>query len=141
MIYDSHPLIRHWLVVGVSYFSYDVVAMYAVFKAGTAAIAPQAGWTDFLAARPLIIVHHLVIPLIVVPFFFMVGAVRGDYLIAAFVLMEASTPFVSARRILEILGRFLQSKQGTVGLYRLLISTSGASSSFTLSIYLIHSLC
>jgi len=105
VIYDSHPLIRHWLVVGVSYFAYDLVAMYAVFKTGTAATAPQAGWTDFLAARPLIIVHHLVIPLIVVPFFFMVGAVRGDYLIAAFVLMEASTPFVSARRILEILGQ------------------------------------
>jgi len=105
VVYDSHPLIRHWLVVGVSYFAYDVFAMYAVFKVGTAPTAPQAGWTNFLASRPMIIVHHVFIPFMVVPFFFMVDGVTGDYLIAAFTLMEASTPFVSARRILEILGQ------------------------------------
>ena len=102
VIYDSIPVIRHWMVVGMAYFAYDLVAMYAVFKSAS---ETAVGWRDFVAARPLIIVHHVLFPFVCVPLFLMQGKITGDYLIAAFTLAEASTPFVSARRILEILGK------------------------------------
>ena len=79
------------------------------------------GWLSFVWARPLILIHHILVPFIVVPLVLMQGEKRGDYLIAAFCLMEASTPFVSARRILEILGnlilclRFYYGRGGIVG--------------------------
>ena len=104
VIYDSIPLIRHWMVVGVSYFAYDLLAMYAVFKAGATSGVAAVGWRDFLSSRPLIIVHHVLLPFVVVALFLMQGRIKGDYLIAVFTLAEASTPFVSSRRILEILG-------------------------------------
>jgi len=112
VIYDSIPLIRHWMIVGVSYFVYDVFAMYKVFLAKSvdedevpATGSNRFGWLSFVWARPLILIHHILVPFIVVPLVLMQGEKRGDYLIAAFCLMEASTPFVSARRILEILGQ------------------------------------
>ena len=90
------------MVVGMAYFAYDLVAMYTVFMAS--ALKGGVGWRDFVFSRPLIILHHVLIPFVGVPLFLMQGKIKGDYLIAAFTLAEASTPFVSARRILEILG-------------------------------------
>jgi len=106
---DKYPIIHHFLVVGASYFAYDLLAMYQAFKettipdqGATAASNAKATPLSFLRARPLIIFHHILLPFIGVPVF-LSQVNRGDYLIAVFLLMEGSTPSVSLRRILELL--------------------------------------
>ena len=58
----------------------------------------------FAAAKNLILVHHIMIPLLGIPVSYNQNFKMGDFLFAIGFLMEASTPFVCLRRILEILG-------------------------------------
>lgn len=57
----------------------------------------------------LLVAHHLVLPFFIFPIF--MGGLKsfggGDCLVAAGFLLEASTPFVSLRKILAILGTVL----------------------------------
>ncbi len=59
----------------------------------------------FIHARPLMIAHHMVLPLILFPVFMAFQTGLGDCLLAIGFLMEASTPFVSARKILSVVGK------------------------------------
>jgi len=105
VMWDSHPIIHHFLVFGISYFVYDLQAMYQAYtkqlQAGDDPLL-AAPLLNFVRARPLMIFHHILIPLFAVSFLLM-PVKRGDYFIAIFILMEGSTPFVSMRRILELL--------------------------------------
>ena len=58
----------------------------------------------FATAKNLILVHHIMIPLLGIPVSYNRNFKMGDFLFAIGFLMEASTPFVCLRRILEILG-------------------------------------
>ena len=63
----------------------------------------------FIQSRFLLVAHHLLLPFFIFPVF--MGGLKtfngGDCLVAAGFLLEASTPFVSLRKILAILGRYL----------------------------------
>ena len=62
---------------------------------------------NFVRARVLLVGHHLFLPFFIYPVF--MGGLQsfggGDCLVAAGFLLEASTPFVSLRKILAILGK------------------------------------
>lgn len=131
----SHEfLVGRVLVVAVSYFLYDVYAMYEVYLAkdrpvgskttnevtitsndqqtleSTSASSHNAvlvnskekNFITFLHDNPLMAAHHLVIALIFTP---LIALSRnhepGDLMIAAALVMEASTPFVSLRSVLS----------------------------------------
>ena len=119
---------------GLAYFFYDVYAMYIVFKvvsnanSGTLKVCMFSKKSSklkhnkliyvqfffksfqtiftFIQSRFLLVAHHLLLPFFIFPVF--MGGLKsfngGDCLVAAGFLLEASTPFVSLRKILAILG-------------------------------------
>jgi len=70
-----------------------------------AVVAVAASWWSFLRGNAVIVAHHLFVPFVLFP-----GVLgpwrreRGDFIIACFFLLEASTPFVSLRAALHRLG-------------------------------------
>ena len=113
LIHERHNLIRHYMCFAVFYFLYDTYAMFVVYRESRESQSKsektQAGSLGqvavrFLFARPLMIAHHMVLPLILFPIFMSFQTGLGDCLLAVGFLMEASTPFVSARKILSVVG-------------------------------------
>jgi hypothetical protein len=111
---EKHNLIRHYMCFAVFYFLYDTYAMFVVYresrdsksKTGQSEVRPIGQLVvKFLFARPLMIAHHMVLPLILFPIFMSFETGLGDCLLAIGFLMEASTPFVSARKILSVVGK------------------------------------
>jgi len=105
-VYNAIP--RHYMSFGLSYFFYDIYAMYVVFKENESE-ETESSFTvlkNFVRARVLLVGHHLFLPFFIYPVF--MGGLQsfggGDCLVAAGFLLEASTPFVSLRKILAILG-------------------------------------
>ena len=132
VIYGRHNLIRHYMCFAVFYFIYDTYAMFVVYnesrslKRSKRETEKVNGETpdsqgdksvevtsedisktivQFIHARPLMIAHHMVLPLILFPIFMAFQTGLGDCLLAIGFLMEASTPFVSARKILSVVGK------------------------------------
>ena len=123
----KHNAVKHYMCFGLSYFFYDIYAMFLVFKAGVP-VDPKQGFHEvwqfladiskrliiiyfqllisFVKSRLLLVAHHLLLPFFIFPIF--MGGLKsfggGDCLVAAGFLLEASTPFVSLRKILAILG-------------------------------------
>ncbi len=71
VVRDRRPLIRHFLCFGLTYFLYDIWAMFVVFRQGHQDNQHcQHGKEksegklirDFLHAKTLLVVHHLVVP-------------------------------------------------------------------------------
>ena len=114
--------VDHFLVFAMSYFIYDMYAMYEVYlaknrqKAGgqphnngsqdtVYAHNGNKNFLSFLRNNPLMSAHHLVIALVFIP---MMAKCRdhepGNLMIAAALVMEASGPFVSMRSIMSDLG-------------------------------------
>ena len=60
---------------------------------------------QFMKSKKLILLHHVLLPLLIIPVSYNENFKMGDFLFAIGFLMEASTPFVCLRRILEILGK------------------------------------
>jgi len=126
VMYDQHPIIRHSMCFGMAYFFYDIIAMFFSFQQKyneTNTIHKKCvslGYThydclrisyrspqcirDFVKSKSLILVHHVLIPLLGIAVSSNENFKTGDFLFAIGFLMEASTPFVCCRRILEILG-------------------------------------
>jgi len=104
----KHNAVKHYMCFGLSYFFYDIYAMFLVFKAGVP-VDPKQGFHEllisFVKSRLLLVAHHLLLPFFIFPIF--MGGLKsfggGDCLVAAGFLLEASTPFVSLRKILAIL--------------------------------------
>ena len=96
---DRFYILDNYLTFGVPYFLYDLVSMYAVHSTqdGDTVTVSRAEILRFLRARPLIVFHHLLVPVLAFLLGFRNG---GDCLIGSFLMIEASTPFVSARVIL-----------------------------------------
>ena len=113
---------------GAPYFIYDILAMFAAYQQKyreenfnthdeqTSNINDlktckfQRNETikvcqQFVRCKKLILIHHLSIPLLGIPVSYDERYIIGHFLFAVGFLMEASTPFVSFRRILEILGK------------------------------------
>jgi len=109
VMYDEHPIIRHCMCLGVSYFFYDIIAMFLTFRQKYYEDHPKDNSSQtllqrFASSKNLILVHHIIIPLLGIPVSYNQNFKMGDFLFAIGFLMEASTPFVCLRRILEILG-------------------------------------
>ena len=95
-------VLDNYLIFGVSYFFYDVISMYLVYntlsKDNVTLSAEEV--LQFLSDRPLIVFHHILVPLIGFPAMMYFRDGYGDCLLGSSFLIEASTPFVSARVIL-----------------------------------------
>jgi hypothetical protein len=91
-------MIRHYMCFAVFYFLYDTYAMYVVFRESNEAKAELAngqssgsagGRSDvelfvrFLKARPLMVAHHMVLPLILFPIFMAYETGLGDCLLVS----------------------------------------------------------
>ena len=95
--------IDNFLNLSVSYFLYDMMSMFLVHNTMTTdqVSVSRSALTQFLRDRPLMVCHHIIVPVLVFLVSYRNGL--GDCLIGAVLLMEASTPFVSARVILVYL--------------------------------------
>jgi len=99
---ESHPILENFLIFGISYFFYDLVSMYMVCSTETKknVTLSSSEILDFLKKRPLIILHHIFVPLVLYNAMLFYRKGQGDCLLAFVFLMESSTPFVSMRVIL-----------------------------------------
>ena len=99
---DRFYVLDNYLIFGVSYFFYDVVSMYLVYNTLTKdhVTVSYLEVTQFLSDRPLIVFHHILVPLIGFPALMYFRNGYGDCLLGTSFMIEASTPFVSLRVIL-----------------------------------------
>ena len=95
--------IDSFLNISVAYFLYDMMSMFLVHNTMTRdqVFISRSSLTQFLRDRPLMVCHHIIVPVLIFLVSYRNGL--GDCLIGAVLLMEASTPFVSARVILVYL--------------------------------------
>lgn len=101
---DRFYITDNFMVLAMSYFLYDLASMYIVHNT-TVNQRMRLSVKEiqrYLTEKPLIIFHHILVPLIMIPavLTFRNGIIRGDCLIGTCLMMEASTPFVSLRVIL-----------------------------------------
>ena len=99
---DRFFILDNYLIFGVSYFFYDVVSMYLVYNTlDKENVTVSLGEIlQFLSDRPLIVVHHIFVPIIGFPALMYFRGGYGDCLLGTSFMIEASTPFVSLRVIL-----------------------------------------
>jgi len=95
-------ILDNYLIFGVSYFFYDVISMYLVYNTLTkeTVTVSSSEVIQFLSDRPLIVFHHILVPLIGFPALMYFRNGYGDCLLGTSFMIEASTPFVSLRVIL-----------------------------------------
>jgi len=95
-------VLDNYLIFGVSYFFYDIGSMYCVYstteKPEVTISAKE--FFKFLKERPLIIFHHIFVPVVGFPALMYLRNGYADCLLGSSFLIEASTPFVSLRVIL-----------------------------------------
>ena len=99
---DRFYILDNYLIFGVSYFFYDVISMYLVYntlKKDNVTVS-YSEVLQFLSDRPLIVFHHILVPLIGFPALMYWRNGYGDCLLGTSFMIEASTPFVSLRVIL-----------------------------------------
>ena len=99
---DRFFILDNYLIFGVSYFFYDVISMYLVYNTLTKdnVTVSYSEVTQFLSDRPLIVFHHILVPLVGFPALMYFRNGYGDCLLGTSFMIEASTPFVSLRVIL-----------------------------------------
>ena len=99
---DRFYILDNYLIFGVSYFFYDCVSMYLVYStiSQDRVTLSMREVTQFLSDRPLIVFHHVLVPIVGFPAMMYFRDGYGDCLLGTSFLIEASTPFVSARVIL-----------------------------------------
>jgi len=103
---DRFYILDNYLIFGVSYFFYDIGSMYMVYRTQDSEDVnfSAADIIRFLVDRPLILLHHLLVPVIGFPTMMIYRGGQGDCMLGTSFLVEASTPFVSLRVILVHLG-------------------------------------
>jgi len=99
-------ILPNYLIFGLSYFFYDCVTMYMVYSTETKENITVSSQQilRFCRERPLIIIHHVLVPLVGFPAMMIARGGQGDCILGTAFLVEASTPFVSLRVILCHLG-------------------------------------
>ncbi|XP_023341058.1 protein FAM57A [Eurytemora carolleeae] len=99
-------ILENYLIFGVSYFFYDCVTMYMVYSTEEKedVTVSSKEIIRFCKDRPLILLHHIFVPLVGFPALMFARGGQGDCLLGTSFLVEASTPFVSFRVILCHLG-------------------------------------
>ncbi len=79
LIRSRRPLVRHFMCFGLTYFLYDIWAMFVVFRktradqeerdgsgggrSGFPSLASSRMVGQFIRAKPLLVAHHVVLPL------------------------------------------------------------------------------
>lgn len=99
---QSYPILDNFLTFGISYFFYDLVSMYIVSSTEE---KDHVTWSlgeivQFCRKRPVIILHHICVPMIGYNTMLFLRGKTGDCILGGAFLMESSTPFVSMRVIL-----------------------------------------
>ena len=114
---DRFYITDNFMVLAISYFLYDLASMYIVHNTtGNQSMRLSVKEIrKFLTEKPLIIFHHILVPLIMIPavLTFRNGIIRGDCLIGTCLMMEASTPFVSLRVILIHFNKKVKKKNSS----------------------------
>ena len=93
------PIVQKYLCFGLTYFLVDILYMFRVYDIKPSNTQNYGLWRRlkrFCFARPLIIIHHLALPLIGFPLLLSYSGKLGDCLIGTGFIMEASTPFVNS---------------------------------------------
>ena len=127
---DRFYILDNYLIFGVSYFFYDCVSMYLVYStiSQDRVTLSMREVTQFLSDRPLIVFHHVLVPIVGFPAMMYFRDGYGDCLLGTSFLIEASTPFVSARVILVHLNmkvrHFALNHQGCIFCLRILIPST-----------------
>ena len=107
ILHERFYILDNYLIFGVSYFLYDVISMYLVFstlhKDNVTVSSREV--TQFLSERPLIVFHHILVPVVGFPAMMYFRNGYGDCLLGTSFLIESSTPFVSLRVILVHLNK------------------------------------
>lgn len=99
---QTYPILDNFLTFGLSYFFYDLVSMYMVSSLEE---KNHVTWSlgevlSFCKKRPVIILHHICVPMIGYNTMLFLRSGQGDCILGGAFLMESSTPFVSMRVIL-----------------------------------------
>jgi len=102
---ERHYILENYLIFGVSYFFYDIGSMFLVYASESEEKGKRVDLSLYEALvfcmdRPVMIIHHLLVPLIGFPVMMHLRGGQGDCLLGCSFLIEASTPFVSLRVIL-----------------------------------------
>lgn len=108
LIYAKSVIIEVYAWFGFSYFFYDTISMYYVYKyekaekrkAGTPNVK-EGTLSRFLYDKALIVVHHLILSPVGFAIVVHYRKGLGDCLVGFLYLMEFSTPFVSLRSVLS----------------------------------------
>jgi len=101
-LYERYYVLDNYLIFGFPYFFYDIVSMYMVHSTENkekVTVSPGE-ILSFLSIKPMIILHHILVPLVGFPTLMYFRGGTGDCLLGTSFLIEASTPFVSLRVIL-----------------------------------------
>ncbi|KAL9982099.1 hypothetical protein ACROYT_G010897 [Oculina patagonica] len=103
------PILVLYGCFGLSYFYYDVVAMFIGAYLEDKQEDPERSlhyiWTKFYRKKKLIILHHFLLPIVGFPAITIWRKNKGDFFLACVYLNEMSTPFLSFKAVLEKLGK------------------------------------
>nr|XP_045014579.1 TLC domain-containing protein 3A isoform X1 [Jaculus jaculus] len=115
VVSDRHWLSREYVWFLIPYMIYDICAMYLCEWCRTRDqnLRRTIIFRNFLSENRLMITHHMVILLILVPVTQKLRGELGDFFVGCIFTAELSTPFVSLGRIL------IQLKQQHTFLYKI----------------------
>uniref|UniRef100_T1J2L9 TLC domain-containing protein n=1 Tax=Strigamia maritima TaxID=126957 RepID=T1J2L9_STRMM len=88
---------------GFPYFMYDLWCMFHVYRhhGMNEGLSLSKQLNTFVAANPVMIIHHIVLFFVAFPLTVHYRKNMGDYFVGCFYLAELSTPFVSIRAIMS----------------------------------------
>ncbi|KAK3606566.1 hypothetical protein CHS0354_041530 [Potamilus streckersoni] len=101
---DSHWLTNAYASFGISYFIYDIWAMYVVASfLDTKILTIPAKWSRFwyyVRTNIPMMLHHTVLPCIIYPVIMFWRKGQGDFFVGVFYMIEMAIPFIAIRTIL-----------------------------------------
>jgi hypothetical protein len=99
---ERHLILENFMIFGFPYFFYDMYSMYLITSTENKdnVTVSTSEIIQFLKTKPLIILHHILVPGLGYSSMLFLRNGQGDCLLGYVFLMEASTPFVSMRVIL-----------------------------------------
>ncbi|XP_033118789.1 TLC domain-containing protein 3A-like [Anneissia japonica] len=104
VIHDRWWLAEPYSVINTAYFTYDVYAMFIVYRHSKYEILRLPYWTavgKFLNARGVFVAHHVLTILIGPPVILYFRKGLGDFFLGCYLLSETTTPFFNARVLLK----------------------------------------
>ncbi|XP_076452573.1 ceramide synthase-like [Babylonia areolata] len=104
IMFDTYWLSNAYAWFALPYFVHDLRAMYLTFiwnqddKVRSVPLLQQL--RQFVHDRPLLLVHHTIMPMVIFPAIILFRHNLGDFFVGAFYMIEVTIPFISARAIM-----------------------------------------